>query len=61
MIGDSALYIEGVKSILGFSDKEIILALPKQKVALRGEGMFIKKYCLGDTVICGKIKAFEIE
>lgn len=59
VIGDSAIYIECVKSIKSYSKTEIILRLKNGGVIIKGEEMFIKKYFEGDMAVCGKIKSIE--
>lgn len=59
LIGDNAGYFENVKSIVSFSSEEIILALRSGGLKIIGNKLYIKKYCLGDVVICGKIKSLE--
>ena len=59
LIGESAGYFEMVKSIVSFSNEEIVLALKNGALKIAGKGLYIKKYCLGDVVICGKIKSIE--
>ena len=59
LIGDSAGYFENVKSIVSFTNEEIVLALKSGALKISGNGLYIKKYCLGDVVVCGKIKSLE--
>lgn len=59
LFGDSAGYFENVKSIVSYGECEIILALSKGCLKITGEKLYIKKYCLGDVAICGKIKGLE--
>lgn len=59
LFGDCAGYFENVKSIVSFSECEIILSLSKGCLKITGEKLYIKKYCLGDVAICGKIKGIE--
>ncbi len=58
LIGEGAMYVEGVKSVVKFSSEEIILRLKKGEIKILGKEMFIKKYCGGDLAICGKIISF---
>ena len=55
MIGDYALYLEGVRSIKSYSAEKTELRLKKGGVTVAVEGLVIKKYCAGDVAICGKI------
>ena len=59
LFGESAGYFENVKSILNYSENEIVLSLKKGGLKVAGEGLYIKKYCMGDIVICGKILKVE--
>ena len=55
LIGDSSLYIEGVKYISDYSNEEIVIKVKNAQITIKGKELVIKKYCLGDLVICGKI------
>ena len=57
LFGDTAGYFENVKSIVHYSPEEICLCLKKGVLKIQGAGLYIKKYCSGDIVVCGKIKA----
>lgn len=59
LFGDSAAYFENVRSILHYEIEEIALSLKKGGLVIRGDNLYIKKYCAGDVVICGKIKSVE--
>ncbi len=59
LIGDSAGYFEMVKNIVSFNSEEIVLAVKNGAIKILGKGLYIKKYCLGDVVVCGKIKSIE--
>ncbi|MBQ9734876.1 MAG: YabP/YqfC family sporulation protein [Clostridia bacterium] len=59
LFGDGAAYFENVKTILHYDVEEIGLGLKKGKIVVRGQGLYVKKYCAGDVVICGKIKSVE--
>ena len=59
IVGDSGVYIEGVKSIKSYSKDKIEILLKKGAFNVYGEQLFIKKYYLGDMVICGKITKTE--
>ena len=48
-------YFQGVKSLIGFSDNEIVLLLRKYRVVVKGERLEIKKYCDGDLQLSGCI------
>lgn len=57
MIGANALFIEGVKGLIYYTETEIAFALKKGKVIVKGKGLYVKKYCEGDAVVCGEICA----
>lgn len=59
IFGDSAGFFENVTGIGYYTPEEISLRIKKGGVTVRGENLFIKKYCAGDVVICGKITSLE--
>ena len=59
IMGDYAGYFENVETILYYSEQEIALGLSKGSVKIKGDSLYIKKYCLGDVVICGRILSIE--
>ena len=59
LFGDTAAYFENVRSILHYEVEEIALSLKKGGLVIRGDNLYIKKYCSGDVVVCGKIKSVE--
>ncbi|MBE7083437.1 MAG: hypothetical protein E7373_02390 [Clostridiales bacterium] len=59
LLGDTAGYFECVKSIAHYTEEEIALSVKNGGVIIRGEGLYVKKYCAGDLVVCGKIKSLE--
>lgn len=59
IIGDAAVYAEGVKAIKSYSQDKIELYLKKGEIKILGSGLFIKKYCAGDLAVCGKINSIE--
>ena len=59
LFGESAGYFENVKSIVSYNEEEIVLALSKGCLKVNGNNLYIKKYCMGDVVVCGKIKRVE--
>ena len=61
MFGDGAIFIENVKNICIYTKEELLFALKKGCIRIIGEGLYVKKYCEGDVVICGKIKGIEIK
>jgi len=59
LLGDNALYLECVKKIVRYSPEEITVSLKNGGITVRGEKLYIKKYCAGDLAVCGKIKTLE--
>ncbi|MBQ3046680.1 MAG: YabP/YqfC family sporulation protein [Clostridia bacterium] len=59
IFGDGAVYLENVCQISYYSLDEIKLSLRRGGLKIKGEELYIKKYCAGDVVICGKIKSIE--
>ena len=59
LIGESAGYFENIKSIVSFSNEQIVLAIKNGTLKICGKNLYIKKYCSGDVVVCGKIKSLE--
>ena len=55
MLGDKAVYLQGVKGLKSFASDCIVLFLKKGEVQVFGENLYIKKYCAGDVAVCGKI------
>ena len=59
IFGESAAYIEGVRSIKSYSHDKMELDVKKGAIRISGEGLYVKKYCAGDIAVCGKIKSVE--
>lgn len=59
IVGDFAGYFENITSIKSYSSDMIIFKLKKGEVIIKGEDLYIKKYCEGDVAVCGKINAIE--
>ena len=59
LFGEGALYVENVKQIVRYTEEEIVLGLKRGGLAICGSDLYVKKYCEGDVVICGKIKAVQ--
>ncbi len=59
VFGEYAVHIENVLSIISYERQEVVLSVKKARLIIRGEDLFIKKYCEGDVVICGKIASLE--
>lgn len=55
LVGGSALFLEGVRSLKEFSSQKIVVTLKKGELEVLGQELFIKKYFEGDLVICGRI------
>ena len=55
VFGGKAVYIERVKSIISYEKELVILGLKKGVLEISGKDLYVKKYCLGDVVICGNI------
>lgn len=60
MFGDSAMHFENICSIASFSSEEITLCYKRGGIVISGCNLYIKKYCGGDVVVCGKIKAINL-
>lgn len=61
VFGGKCGYFENVKSIKSYKKDEIVLCLKKGELTVRGEGLSIGKFCLGDIVICGNITEFSVK
>ncbi len=59
LFGDSSAYFENVSGISCYSKEQIILQLKRGGIKITGENLYIKKFCMGDIAICGKILALE--
>ena len=59
IFGDNAAYVENVKKIISYDKCEINLSLKKGGLKIKGEELYVKKYCMGDVCVCGKITAIE--
>lgn len=59
IFGENAIYLENIKSIASYNGEEIILSIKNGGLKIQGKELYIKKYCMGDMVICGKIKGIE--
>lgn len=53
-------YFEGVKAVEDFTSDAIVLCFARERVAVRGESLSIKKYCDGDMELGGKISSLEV-
>ena len=54
LIGDEAGYFENVTEIKSYSEEEIILCLKRGGIVIRGEKLYVKKFCEGDVAVCGR-------
>ncbi len=61
IFGDKGVYFENVKSIKSYEKTKIIVCLKNGFITVNGEHMSIKKYCLGDLLITGKITGVNLE
>lgn len=59
LFGENALYLENIVGIKHFSNDEILVYLKKGELKIKGSSLYIKKYCEGDLVICGKVLGLE--
>ena len=57
LLGEESAYFENIRSIKSYSPLKIEIFLRKGLLTIEGEQLFIKKYCGGDLIVCGKIKA----
>jgi sporulation protein YqfC len=55
VFGSKAVYVERVKCIISYEKEQILLGLKKGVLEITGKDLYVKKYCLGDVVICGNI------
>jgi hypothetical protein len=56
---EEGVYVQGVAGIKNFSTEEIVATLKKGEIKILGENLFVKKYCQGDLVVCGKVKELQ--
>ena len=59
LFGESAGYFENVSGISCYSSEQIVLNLKRGGLKILGEKLYIKKFCMGDIIICGKIQSIE--
>lgn len=52
-------YFENVLGIINYTQEEITLGIKKGEIRVKGKDLYVKKYCVGDVVICGEIKSIE--
>ena len=53
-------YFEGVKSVEDFSSERIVLCFPKERVAVEGKNLSVRKYCEGDLHLDGEIFLLQV-
>lgn len=59
LIGDNAISLEGVLDVVDFSSESVTVRLKKGGLIIKGVDLYVKKYCAGDLIICGKIISVE--
>ena len=59
LFGDSGIYLENVKGIVGYSKEVIEVLLRRGGLKVKGKDLYLKKYCGGDLVIVGTILGIE--
>lgn len=59
LFGENAAYFENVSGISCYSSEQITLNLRRGGLKITGEELYIKKFCMGDIIICGKIRTIE--
>lgn len=60
MVPNGGGYFEGVKTVDDFSPQRIVVCFLKGQAVIEGEGLFIKKYYMGDLELSGKIFSFSL-
>lgn len=53
-------YFEGVKSVEDFSSNRIVICFPKDRIAVEGERLTVRKYCDGDLQLDGNIFSLQV-
>lgn len=59
VLGGSAGYFENISGIKYYTTEEIALSLKHGGLTVRGDNLYVKKFCAGDVVICGNILSVE--
>ncbi len=59
IFGEGAAYFENVLGISCYSSEQVVLLLRRGGLRITGENLYIKKFCMGDIVLCGKILMLE--
>ena len=60
VLSDKAVCFENIKQIKSFNDGKIEVLVKNKTINVEGKALFVKKYCIGDAVICGEISKIEI-
>ena len=60
LLGEDGVYLEQVKQITKYSQDQVVVSLKKGGIIVKGENLCIKKFCMGDVALCGKIKSIEL-
>lgn len=58
-LGGNSLYIEGIKSVVSFSEIDMRFQLKKCLLVVTGDNLKIKYLDKTTCIICGKIKVVE--
>ena len=53
-------YFEGVKSVEDFSSERVVLCFSKERVAVEGKNLSVRKYCEGDLHLDGEIFLLQV-
>ena len=53
-------YFEGVRAVGELSPSRVVLYFPHTGVEIEGEELSVGKYCDGDLLLCGKIRAYRV-
>ncbi|MCQ2399378.1 MAG: YabP/YqfC family sporulation protein [Clostridia bacterium] len=53
-------YFQNAKGIISFCSEEVVVGLKKGCIVVKGEGLFVKKYCGGDVSLGGKVLSLEV-
>ena len=59
VFGDRAIYLENICSLESYAEDLVCLRLKRGALKIKGQKLYVKKYCLGDVIICGQITGIE--
>lgn len=59
-IGGQYLYLEGHSGIILLSDKEMVFALKKKKIDIKGENLSIKYFDYSTVILQGEIIQIQV-